>query len=315
MRTNLTKRSSIFALLAAFLWLLTACEAIQPAAVGPVGTPTALTAPPAAAVQVTPVPESAGAPPAPDAETAGLANVDTALVSASVLLDHTWQNIDGEVTGNVNDFLVDLSTGAILYVTVEYGGILNLGATGLPVPLRAFLWGADNSLVLNIPEEQLDHFPDLGTDWPNLAAPGWDDALATFWRNAGIDPGYDVTAETGRVTWGSTLIGSNVGDLGLSTTMVDNLLLDIGEGRVRYYVINYTRTEELGDLVVVPFEVMDMHAVLGYLYLTEGYDETMLLAAPIIPREALAGNKLYVVGFAEQLEQHWQEQNLGSPGG
>ncbi|MEZ4715937.1 MAG: hypothetical protein R2851_07595 [Caldilineaceae bacterium] len=56
--------------------------------------------------------------------------------------------------------MLDLDSGEIIYVIAQYGGILDIGATSLTMPLDAFRWSGDR-LMLNF-DEPAPGFPRRG---------------------------------------------------------------------------------------------------------------------------------------------------------
>jgi hypothetical protein len=249
---------------------------------------------------------------------AGVAGAQNALISASTLLDYDFQNIDGQVSGEIEDFLVDINTGRIFYVTLEYGGFLEIGDTELPVPLSVFTLGGDgNSLVLNIPEGTLDALPDLGEDWADPINTTWDDEVTNFWRNEGFDPGFDVTDQSGPVMWGSELVNTyGVADAGFGASDVVDLLVDLEQGHVRYAVLDFDDTGTFGttygdELAIVPFEAMNMDTTGADFGFDEDFDMTTIENAPRIADPAILREPtLFDPSYADQFDRYWEEQGF-----
>ncbi|HUG66259.1 MAG TPA: PRC-barrel domain-containing protein [Pirellulaceae bacterium] len=95
---------------------------------------------------------------------------------ASKLIGMNIQNELGKSVGEVNDMVLDASTGKVRYLAVTYGGFLGLGNKMFAVPYEAFTCRPDTNdrdetiLVLNVTQQQLDgaagfdedHWPDFG---------------------------------------------------------------------------------------------------------------------------------------------------------
>lgn len=95
---------------------------------------------------------------------------------ASKLIGMNIQNELGKSVGEVNDIVLDASTGKVRYLAVTYGGFLGLGNKMFAVPYEAFTCHPDpddrdeTKLVLNVTQQQLegaagfdeDHWPDFG---------------------------------------------------------------------------------------------------------------------------------------------------------
>ncbi|MEZ4867816.1 MAG: PRC-barrel domain-containing protein [Caldilineaceae bacterium] len=265
-----------FALLLVLVLALSACTIQQPeVVVAPEtlnGTPAAQTAAPASV--------------------AGVGNATDVLVTASSLTDLNFENIGGQVSGSIQDLILDLSTGNVLYATVEYGGFLDIGDTELPIPLSAFIWGPNGQLVLNIDETALNNFPDLGNNWPDLSTPNWDTDVVNFWRGVGIDPGVDFTQATNNVVRVSNVIGYGISDVGLGTGDVNDMLVDLGQSQVEYVLVGgYDPGIYGNDLIAVPFNAFDTTAPGDQLVFAQGVDASVLENAPRFTRdEFLAGN-------------------------
>jgi sporulation protein YlmC with PRC-barrel domain len=247
----------------------------------------------------------------------GVADAESALISASALLDYDFTNVDGAVSGEIEDFLVDVNTGRILFATLEYGGFLEIGDTELPVPLSVFTMGADNTLMLNIPEETLDALPDLDTEWVNPTDAAWDDEVTTYWRDEGFDPGFDVTAESGPVMWGSELINTyGVGDVGFGASNVRDLLIDLAQGHIRYAVLDFGGVGTYGaafggEMAIVPFEALSMTEIGTPFGFDEGFDMSIVESAPRIVDPSILGSPTPIdSATAEEINNFWEEQGF-----
>jgi hypothetical protein len=246
---------------------------------------------------------AAGAPPPGQA----LAGAQDGLIPATLLLSYNFENIDGEVAGVIEDLLVETRSGRILYVMVRYGGILNIGATALPAPLNAFVWGPQNELVLNIEEQFLTDLSDLGVGWPDLANPDWDNDLNAFWRSVGIDPGAEVTDESGIVLTASVLIGTPIGEPHVGVDTIHNLLIDLTQGQVPYAIVNHGTMSTVANLILVPFHLLDFHSVRGHVVYHQDLDPAQLEGAPRVQEPSLAADILYEPFFRDEADAYWGE--------
>ncbi len=260
----------ILALLLAMALMLSACAIEQPAVVVDPETVDDATT------------ESTTADEIPQTTTAtrGVGNASDLLIVASSLLDYDFENSDGEVSGEIEDLIFDIETGDVLYASLEYGGFLDIGDTELPMPLSAFVWGPEGQLILNIDENTLDAFPDLGTEWPDLSNPNWDDEIATFWRDSGLEPIADITEANDSIALVSNITGYGVADVGLGASTVGDMLIDLGESKVKYALLSYDPTLYGDELVAVPFDAMSFSMTENQLIFAEGVDATMLENAP-----------------------------------
>lgn len=239
---------------------------------------------------------------------AGVVDAQNVLVVASSLLDYSFNNIDGEVSGEIEDLILDVANGNVLYATLEYGGFLDIGDTELPVPLSAFVWGQDGQLILNIDEAQLNDFPDLGDDWPNLSTPGWDDDVVNFWSGAGIAPANEFSELSNSIVRASETIGYGVTDVGMGAGTVSDLLIDLGNSQITYALLGYDPTLYGNDLIAVPFNALSLSTVGNELALNETIDAAVLENAPRVSRTNLGAG---TSGFYNDANTYWDGYGYG----
>ncbi|MDQ3248189.1 MAG: PRC-barrel domain-containing protein [Chloroflexota bacterium] len=237
----------------------------------------------------------------------GIVDAEDVFVTATSLLGYNWQNLNGDVSGELEDLLIDLNTGRVLFATLEYGGVLEIGDTKLPVPLSAFVWGPEGQLILNIEEERLQDFPSVGDDWPDFADATWDDDVNGYWRDLGVDSGFDFTEATDRVGWVSNLVGYPVGDVGLGVGNVSDMWIDLGQNYVRYVVLGYGAGTLANRPVAVPFSAFDMAAFGDQFVFAPGVDATVLEDAPSFA-EDVTGVVPLNPDFDDDLESYWAER-------
>lgn len=103
---------------------------------------------------------------------------------ASELMGTSVQGINGEDLGAVEDVIIDVEDGRILYLLLS-GGELDLGGDLLPVPVNILNEGAEEG-VLQLPTDvtRLEGVPTVSID--ELMATtetGWDRGIQDFWNN------------------------------------------------------------------------------------------------------------------------------------
>ncbi len=114
------------------------------------------------------------------AQDAQVSKLDTkttgANIRASQLIGMNIQNDQAKSVGEVNDVVIDTSTGQIRYAAVTYGGFLGVGNKMFAVPFGAFKFQQDpdhrdkNILVLDVTQKQLEGSTGFDEDhWPNFA--------------------------------------------------------------------------------------------------------------------------------------------------
>ncbi|QDS88624.1 PRC-barrel domain protein [Rosistilla ulvae] len=112
-----------------------------------------------------------------------LGQLDEKLTGANIrvsqLIGMDIQNDRGEDVGEINDIVLDTTTGEIKYAAVTYGGFLGLGDKLFAVPFDAFQVQqnpddpddkGDLVFVLNVTQKQMEGAVGFDQDhWPNFA--------------------------------------------------------------------------------------------------------------------------------------------------
>jgi sporulation protein YlmC with PRC-barrel domain len=227
-------------------------------------------------------------------------------VRASTLLDYDFENTNGDVSGDLEDLLIDLSTGRILFASIEYGGVLDLGDKDIVVPMNAFAIGEEGELVLNIDETALESYPDVGNDWPNLDDPAWDDDVNTYWNDTGVDVGEGIAEATGTVGWASEIIGRNIADAGFGAGSILDILVNLGTGRAPYLIVDQGTGLDT-DPYIIPlaaFNVSDWSNEFAY-----GPDFTpdLIESAPTLNSETYPEGTAFDEDFGDTLESTWND--------
>lgn len=203
-------------------------------------------------------------------------------VRVSELLDYDVENLNGEDIGDLNDLIIDMSDGRVLFATMEYGGLLGFGANTYPLPLQALRSAAgitattgitdadlgldDNVIVFNIAEETLENAPGYDADWPDLNASDFEAEFRQFWSDpslGALTDSLDITGTdgitgtdivSGSLAKASELIGFNIENAdGDNIGEINDLLVDLGSGHVTYAVLSFGGFLGLGDqLVAIP---------------------------------------------------------------
>ena len=88
----------------------------------------------------------------------------------------------GDFRGVIDDMIVDIDTGDILYVVVN--AAFDEGDRWIPIPLRVFQWDATNdAFVLNDDPAMIQDAPFFEENtWPDTTIEGWDDEFEAFWQ-------------------------------------------------------------------------------------------------------------------------------------
>jgi sporulation protein YlmC with PRC-barrel domain len=90
-------------------------------------------------------------------------------LSASSIIGDKVHNDKGEHLGVINDIMIDLTTGKIDYVVIEFGGFLGIGIKYFAIPFglllvdpdkKVFLFDQSKEMLQKAPGFDMDHWPD-----------------------------------------------------------------------------------------------------------------------------------------------------------
>ncbi|SMO68228.1 PRC-barrel domain-containing protein [Fodinibius sediminis] len=90
-------------------------------------------------------------------------------LSATSLTGTKVQNLQGENIGDIQDLMIDLETGQVLYVVLSFGGFMGMGDDYFAIPLEALVFSEkEEELVkIDIDKEALKNAPGFDKDnWP-----------------------------------------------------------------------------------------------------------------------------------------------------
>lgn len=105
-------------------------------------------------------------------------------LSATSLNGTDVRNAKGESLGNVEDLMINTTTGAVDYAVMSFGGFLGIGDKYFAVPLQALRVDTkDESLILDETKERLEKAPGFNKDnWPDHADNKWNNEVRSFYR-------------------------------------------------------------------------------------------------------------------------------------
>jgi sporulation protein YlmC with PRC-barrel domain len=232
------------------------------------------------------------------------------MLLASTLLDKEVNNANDEELGTIEDLLIDLNTGKILFATIEHGGFLDIGDSEFPVPLSAMQWGAEaDEMIVSITPEMLETFPDLGEDWPGDFTEGWHTDLDTFWSNVGFDVSGVQNIEPGPVVRASELIGYGVGATDAEGFgNVQDMVIDLPTSQVKYMILSFADTDTYGnEWVAVPYTAFDPAGFGDEFVFAGDFDRNLLTDAPRIDEVGLYEAGEFNTEWDEEFEAFWTE--------
>jgi sporulation protein YlmC with PRC-barrel domain len=225
----------------------------------------------------------------------GFLGATDSTISAEELIGYSVVNLNGEGVGEIEDIVVDLQNGNILFVNLGYGGFLDLGEEIYPIPLNSLRYDATaEALSLNVAEETLENAPGYPSGWPDLTSDEYSADVETFWNEldpaqVNILPGVE-NAAAGMVAKASTLLDNNVQDAaGEENADVEDLLINMESGQIEYVVLGFGGFLEIGEeLRAIPYDSFQVVASADGTdpILTLDVDQAMLEGAPTFDASA-----------------------------
>ncbi|CDZ79241.1 PRC-barrel domain protein [Legionella massiliensis] len=93
------------------------------------------------------------------------------IVKASEITGTKVKNAAGENLGEINEVVVNKSSGKVSYLVLDFGGVLGFGNKFFAIPWNLFAYELnDGSYILNIDKERLKNAPGFDKEhWPNFA--------------------------------------------------------------------------------------------------------------------------------------------------
>jgi len=128
---------------------------------------------------------------------------DAAASFEFVLLDEEFEginvvNANNDDLGEVEDFIIDPTTGEFRYAVLATGGFLGIGERWIPVPMSMVYWLVDDDqvegedtreiddvgeILINIPDDSFENAPAFDSlDELDTTVEGWETDIETFWQ-------------------------------------------------------------------------------------------------------------------------------------
>jgi sporulation protein YlmC with PRC-barrel domain len=106
------------------------------------------------------------------------------LNKATHIIGFTVRDSSHQDLGKIQDFVVDLKSGHLLYAVLAQGGVVGVGEKLYPIAPQALSFSeAGDELTLNMSRAQLEHAPQFAAgSWPALNDPKWASDVYTFYH-------------------------------------------------------------------------------------------------------------------------------------
>lgn len=167
-------------------------------------------------------------------------NTPTGVVPTSDLIGKDVKNGAGESLGDIEEVVVDIKSGDVVYLVVSYGETLGLGGKWFAVAPKAFTFAQNRDhLILDVPKATFDQNKGFTDDaWPNEP----DHSLV---KSGGEQPKAKADRMTMRYSKLKDLdiIGRDEKKLG----EIDGMALDVQNNKIAYAALGYGGVADVGE--------------------------------------------------------------------
>ena len=230
---------------------------------------------------------------------------------ADKLIGREVRSSDNQKLGKIDDLVVDLESGHVLYAVLGSGGILGAGEKKHAVAPGAFTRGEGNNLRLNIDKDKLAAAPEFTRDIDKDTELPKADFVYKVHQHYGQNAWWQGSKAPGEGTFNnvhkaSSLIGTKVeSSANEELAKVENLGIDLPAGRVTYVILAPARQLELGNnLYALPPDALTLGT--DKKNLVSGITKEKLAAAPHFEKNNW--DKLKDQSFASQVYQYYGKQ-------
>jgi sporulation protein YlmC with PRC-barrel domain len=97
------------------------------------------------------------------------------MIALEPVIGNKVQSLSGDDLGNIEEIMLDYSTGTIAYAVLSFGGFLGMGDKLFAVPWSALtLIEGEDYFLLGVDKEVLENAPGFDDDnWPDFADLQW----------------------------------------------------------------------------------------------------------------------------------------------
>ena len=106
------------------------------------------------------------------------------LVRSSLVLRAQVMNTDNQYLGDIEEVVMDPSTGDVVYAVLAFGEFLGLGGKWFAIPWRALQTSPGfGTFTLDVDKDRLKNAPGFDKNqWPDMVNPRWNDAIRNYWQ-------------------------------------------------------------------------------------------------------------------------------------
>jgi sporulation protein YlmC with PRC-barrel domain len=108
------------------------------------------------------------------------------------------KNSKGENLGEIENLMIDTSSGRIAYAVIGYGGVVGMGEKYVAVPWQSVQWAPSQSVAMvNADKSTFDSLAFTGDKWPDLASSEYRQKIQGKFQSAPTGQVYGYVAPTG----------------------------------------------------------------------------------------------------------------------
>jgi sporulation protein YlmC with PRC-barrel domain len=202
-------------------------------------------------------------------------------LSSGTLKGDKVVNEAGEHLGNIEEFIIDLQDGRVAYAALSFGGFLGMGDKLFAIPWNALkLRVHEHAFLLNIPRDVLEKAEGFDkSTWPLTR-----DGLSGTYTYYGYQPYWQTPlggqttipgeAESERAARTRSMTGRDspdflsagtikkdkvVNEAGEHLGKIEELMIDLHDGRVAYVVLSFGGFLGMGDkLFAIPWQALKL---------------------------------------------------------
>lgn len=237
---------------------------------------------------------------------------------ANKLIGKTVMSSDNQKLGKIDNLVVDLMSGHVLYAIVGSGGVLGAGEHRFAVPPEIFTDTEGNNVRINVDKQKLNGAPQFTSDMDKDTELGKADFVSKVYQYFGQSAWWQGSTPANQGSFNNVhkindLIGMKVNDVGnQQLAKVDNLAIDLPAGRVVYVILSPDSSLNLGnDYYPFPPDALTLGS--DGKSLTTGVTKEKLASAPHFAKNNW--EQLSNQSWAAQVYQYYGKQAYFQPGG
>lgn len=114
------------------------------------------------------------------------ANTPVRVLTAKSVIGDNVENTQGEDLGHIEDIMLNLRTGTVEYVVLEFGSFMGMGGKLFAIPFQQFSLDPERQVfILNRDRETLKASPGFDKEhWPETNSRHFDD-VNNYWKRFG----------------------------------------------------------------------------------------------------------------------------------